>query len=117
MGKRVLLAWELGGGRGHLLILAWIADELRKRGFEPVFALQRLDGMEAIRSGVGDNECYLSPVWPGIIDRSAFHTPGHPITTGDLLGGVGLKSETAVEGVLRAWDALIAKIDPAVIVA
>jgi rhamnosyltransferase subunit B len=117
MSKRVLLAWELGGGRGHLLIIGWIAEELRKRGFEPVFALQRLDGIEPIRAFIGEDECHQSPVWPGLIDRSAFHTPGQPVTTGDLLGGLGLKSEAAVEGMLRAWDSLIAKIDPAVIVA
>ena len=117
MGKRILLAWELGGGRGHLLILGWIADALRQRGFEPVFALQRLDGIETIRSSIGTNEVFQAPVWPGLIDRSAYHAPGRSVTFGDVLGGLGLSSHAAFEGMLRAWDQLIARIAPAAVVA
>jgi UDP:flavonoid glycosyltransferase YjiC (YdhE family) len=117
MSKRVLLAWELGAGRGHLLILGWIADALRRRGYEPLFALQRLDGLETIRESVGRAEIYQAPVWPGLIDRSAFHTLGKAVSFGDVIGGLGLISPVAVEGMLRAWDGLIARLAPDAIVA
>jgi len=117
MPKRVLLAWELGAGRGHLLILGWIADALRVRGYEPIFALQRLDGVETIRESIGSAEIYQAPVWPGLLDPSAFHAPGKAVSFGDVIGGLGLSSPVAVEGMLRAWDRLIARIAPDAIVA
>jgi hypothetical protein len=74
MPQRVLLAWELGGGRGHVLILGWIAEVLRQRGFEPVFAVQRLDALDAIRTTMGRGEFYQAPVWLGTLDRRASAT-------------------------------------------
>jgi UDP:flavonoid glycosyltransferase YjiC (YdhE family) len=117
MSKRVLLAWELGAGRGHLLILGWIADALRQRGYEPLFALQRLDGIATINQAIGNAEVYQSPVWPGLLDRSAFQAPGKAVSFGDVIGGLGLTSPVAVEGMVRAWERLIARVAPDVIVA
>lgn len=37
---KVLLAWEIGGGQGHLHLLAAIGQKLKDCGMEPVFALQ-----------------------------------------------------------------------------
>jgi hypothetical protein len=37
---RILLAWEIGGGQGHLHLLAAIAQKLHNCGIETVFALQ-----------------------------------------------------------------------------
>lgn len=44
---RVLLAWEIGGGQGHLHLLAAIAQKLKDCGIELVFALQdsRIKGL------------------------------------------------------------------------
>jgi hypothetical protein len=38
-----LLAWELGGGSGHIRLLQQIARELEGIGLRPVFALKRPD--------------------------------------------------------------------------
>jgi hypothetical protein len=37
---KALLAWEIGGGQGHLHLLTAIAERLQFWGIEPVFALQ-----------------------------------------------------------------------------
>lgn len=37
---KALLAWEIGGGQGHLHLLCAIATKLNDYGIEPVFALQ-----------------------------------------------------------------------------
>jgi hypothetical protein len=37
---KALLAWEIGGGQGHLHLLSAIAQKLKDYGIEPVFALQ-----------------------------------------------------------------------------
>ncbi|MBW4671348.1 MAG: hypothetical protein KME60_28985 [Cyanomargarita calcarea GSE-NOS-MK-12-04C] len=37
---KALLAWEIGGGQGHLHLLSAIAHKLKDYGIEPVFALQ-----------------------------------------------------------------------------
>lgn len=44
---KALLAWEIGGGQGHLHLLATIGHKLVEYGIEPVFALKdaRIQGL------------------------------------------------------------------------
>jgi UDP:flavonoid glycosyltransferase YjiC (YdhE family) len=117
MPQRVLLAWELGGGRGHVLILGWIAEVLRQRGFEPVFAVQRLDALDAIRTTMGRGEFYQAPVWLGTLDRRASATHGASFTVGDVIADLGLRTPFIVEHMIESWDSLLARINPAAVVA
>jgi UDP:flavonoid glycosyltransferase YjiC (YdhE family) len=117
MSERVLLAWELGGGRGHGYILGWIAEALRARGYETVFAVQRLDVLGAMPSPAAPSDCFQAPIWPGLLDRTQFWSPDANATMGDALAGVGMQSAVAVTHMLCAWDRLISTLRPAVVVA
>jgi UDP-N-acetylglucosamine:LPS N-acetylglucosamine transferase len=117
MQRRILLAWELGGGSGHVLRLRWIAEALRQRGYDPVFAIQRLDMRENFGASVGESAFYQAPVWPALIDRSAYSTPRRAVTMADVLADFGMHKPAAVKSMIQAWDRLISLIDPAAVVA
>ena len=116
MKKRVLLAWELGAGRGHILIQSWIAEVLRRRGYEPILAVQRLDSLKAFGPDLAETAYFQAPVWPGLIDPKRYSLPGARVTHADSLAEVGMRSRTAVEYMIRAWEAQIGAIKPDVIV-
>jgi UDP:flavonoid glycosyltransferase YjiC (YdhE family) len=48
MGRRILIAWELGGNLGHLLPLLALARMLRSRGHRVLFALRDLTNAELL---------------------------------------------------------------------
>ena len=117
MSRKVLLAWELGGGRGHIRRLGWTADVLRKRGFEPVFAVRHLDALETIQTSIEDAATYQAPVWLGFLDHSIAATPGGRMTFADIIGDLGLRFPSVVASMVRAWDSLIAAVQPAAVIA
>ena len=117
MNKRVLLAWELGGGRGHTLIVGWVAEALKKRGFMPVVAVQQLESLESLPPGLNGIDCLQAPVWPGVLNPSPFWSPGRAVTLGDALAEFGLRSQSATRHVIGAWDRLLALVKPAAVIA
>lgn len=116
MNKRVLLAWELGAGRGHILIQSWIAETLRRRGYEPILAVQRLDTLNAFGPSLSETAYFQAPVWPGLIDPRKYWLPGDPVTRADLLAEKGMRDRTAIQYMIAAWEKLINEVNPDVIV-
>jgi rhamnosyltransferase subunit B len=117
VGKRVLLAWELGGGEGHLFRLRSIADFLSRWGLEPIFALQSLDGGPFAGESPDHRKVYQAPLWPGLTDHAANRLPGRGVSLSDNLGSVGMRSSKAVARMVDDWDRLIAVVKPHAIVA
>lgn len=117
MNKRILLAWELGGGRGHAYILSWIARALKERGYEPVLAVQQLNILESVRADIAGMGYLQAPIWPGLRDAAPYKAPGPTVTLGDIIADLGLSSPSATEQMVHAWDRLIAVVDPAVLIA
>jgi rhamnosyltransferase subunit B len=117
MSRKVLLAWELGGGRGHIRRLGWTADMLRTQGFDPVFAVRHLDILETIQNSVGDSAVLQAPVWLGFLDYSIAATPGDRMTFADIIGDLGFRFPSVVASMVRAWDSLIAAVQPAAVIA
>jgi rhamnosyltransferase subunit B len=114
MNRRVLLAWELGGGRGHTYILGWIARALRRRGFEPILAVQQLETLEAIGGLLDDGTALQAPVWPTLQSN---RPPAASVSLGDILADLGLRAPSAMRHVLNAWDRLLDLTKPAAVVA
>jgi hypothetical protein len=115
--KTILIGWELGANRGHVVKLGAIAARLRARGFEIVFAVQRPDALRAVRAEAEQSTIYQAPVWPGILSTAGFRPlPGH-ISYGDLVADMGMRDSGVIEYLIRAWDSLLALIKPAAIVA
>lgn len=112
---RVLLGWELGANRGHIVRLAEIARALIARGHDVHAALQTVDGVaEAFPEGV---TIWQGPVWPRLIVNAA-RTSGPPVATmGDILARLGLDSADAFAGLIRAWDSILGAVQPDVVLA
>jgi rhamnosyltransferase subunit B len=117
MNKRILLAWELGRGRGHAFIAGWIARALKQRGYEPTVALKQLDCVELISTLAPGTPCIQAPIWPTILTGAPIPAIDPPVTMGDTMGQVGLRSTSVVRQVIHAWDQLFALIEPAAVVA
>ena len=109
-GKTVLLAWELGEGLGHLPPLKAIALALKPLGVKPVFALRETQHAGPALREVGA-EIYVAPHWA--------KPSKPPFKTGsfaDILGANGHSTGEHAFGIIGAWDRLIDKVKPDLIV-
>ena len=107
---RVLFAWELGAGYGHLSRLLPIALALRERGHEPVFAVRDLMGAEALLTPHGI-AALQAPLWLG-----KFSNLPPAIHYAELLMRFGFLHPTALTGICRAWRHLVQLLQPALVV-
>jgi rhamnosyltransferase subunit B len=112
-GRLVLLGWELGANQGHIVRLTAIAEALRRRGVVPVLVAQRLD---IVAPGPWES-VWQAPVWPGLLRTAAGAKPGRSGTLGDILGELGLDRAETSRGIVTGWDALLAAVQPAAVVA
>ena len=100
--KRILLAWELGGGYGHVAIMRGVAQALRELGHECIFAVRELRPAEE----------YLPPEL-GIVVQA----PRSPIQArspvniqtsyASLLHNTGFDDPIDLAGRLRSWIELL----------
>jgi UDP:flavonoid glycosyltransferase YjiC (YdhE family) len=110
--KTVLLAWELGGGLGHIGPLLRLADGLAERGYRPVLAVRNLvepwHAWSAARYPV-----LQAPIWQprGTHDESSF-SAGYS----DILVIRGFDSPDNLLPMVQAWQALLDVVQPAFIV-
>lgn len=125
MRKRILLAWELGGGAGHLVILAQIAAALRKSGHTPIFALRRQNNLHLIAGAAEGCEIHAAPLWSEVFSRPR-EKPRRPASMANLLAAVGMHARAAVDAMLGRWqrlfdetrpDAIVADFSPACLIA
>lgn len=107
---RVLFAWELGAGYGHLSRLLPVALALRARGHEPVFAVRDLMGAEALLTPHGI-AALQAPLWLGKLSNlpPAIHYA-------ELLMRFGFLHPQALTGICRAWRHLVQLLGPALMV-
>lgn len=111
-GRTILFAWEFGGGFGHVNTLARVARALADRGHRPVFA----------------HRDYVT-AWPVIRDLPWPHLPAPhyftPTPLGksfvaasftDILGVNGYGSVETLLPIARAWESLIDRVRPDLIV-
>jgi hypothetical protein len=105
-----LIAWELGGGLGHLVQLAPLARGLARRG-HGVFAAVRHLGRagEVLGPGAG----LLAAPW-GVAPPGRYVRP--PLSYAQLLHNVGWFDERELRGLCAAWRSLFALVRPDVVV-
>lgn len=107
---KVLLAWELGGGQGHIHRLAAVARALTQYGIEPVFVWKEftLRGLEFPWRVVQAPTLIHHPL-PGIIDEPCLYS--------DILWMFGFGEPQILKLYVEAWQRIIAEIKPDCIVA
>ncbi len=114
--KRILFAWELGSGLGHVNRLCTIANALAQAGAEPVF----ITADHAATAKVAARILPAAPVipnerWLATRDRNPTATPTHTIA--DILWLLGGDSPERMAARLAFWRQQIAQWKPSLIVA
>lgn len=100
--RRVLLAWELGSGFGHLMPLRAIAQHLRDSGHRCHFALRELAGAEQLGlHGLGP--VYAAPLAVGRIINPVKVQASYA----SLLHNCGFDHPDHLASRLRAWRQLL----------
>lgn len=112
--RTALLTWEFGGGRGHIVKLAYAAQALAAIGVRSSAALCRLTHQGEIAPFVDAIEPAPSPTE----DRSFRMARGSPAvaTYGEWLGDLGFAELNRIRPHLSAWRDLIARHGPDVVI-
>lgn len=107
------MAWEIGGGLGHVVPLLVLARRFRSRGHEPVFALKNIIEPSFLFEGE-DFAVLQAPVWPE--DQYRGRVP--PTRDfADILAFHGLADPVRTLAMVKAWRGLVDAVRPDAIVA
>ena len=107
---RILIAWELGNGYGHIARVLPLAVELQRRGHEPALVLREVTRAETLvtRHGL---RVLQAPVYP---DRVKGLPAGASFA--ELLMHAGYLDPQGLAGLARAWRELFALLRPQLLV-
>ncbi len=112
-GRPVLLAWELGGGMGHVQRLLCVARELARHGHAPVLALKNVvESWPLLRDT--PFPVLQAPFW-----HPRPWTGARPFVAASYADILAIRGYTAVEDLLpmvQAWQALLDQVWPRLIV-
>jgi len=109
--KTVLLAWELGGGLGHIGRLQAIAKVLTTKGYQPVFVIRNLNEANALLNNTAWR-IYQAPVFMKHT-RRGFAAASHA----DLLMNNGFAKAAELLPQVSAWQTFIETFNPSLIIA
>lgn len=103
---RIVYAWELGAGYGHLAAFLPLAKALRAAGHEVIFVIKELTHAETLLGPEGF--AYLqAPLWQLQLERLT-----HPINYAEILFKVGYLSQPGVTGLVKAWRKQLDLLQP-----
>jgi len=112
---RILLGWELGANRGHVVRLLHIADRMSEDGHEVALALQNISFLPTDR--LGAFTLFQAPLWPRLLTNNTA-LPGRPATSmGDILHRVGLDNPASLPSLVAGWLAIFGAFRPELVVA
>lgn len=112
---RFLLAWELGGGLGHLVPLAQVGAPLAAQGHELHFVLRDLSGARAALGALADAphvHLWQAPLWQAVLQAQQ-----PPASYGELLFHAGYLDAARLLGLVRGWQSLLDAIAPDLLLA
>lgn len=107
---RILLAWELGGGLGHIVPLARMGKALARAGHDCAYVLRDLARAHALLD-VRTSCLYQAPLF---LPEHRTGTVAH--TFADILGNIGYRRPGALTGLLSAWRRIYADFRPDLVV-
>ena len=109
---KVLYAWELGADYGHVNCFLPFAERLRARGHQVVLAVKDLSRIQAL-SGAGDFDIVQAPVWLPVVTG----LPEPQMCYADILHRFGYLDYNGLLGMVKAWRALYALVEPQLLIA
>jgi UDP:flavonoid glycosyltransferase YjiC (YdhE family) len=108
--SRILCAWELGGGTGHLHILGPVGQALRARGHDVTYVLRDL--VTASRfSAFSDAQLLQAPI------NSRVSRLPPSINYAELLNRVGYLDVDVLSALIEAWRGLLRLVGPDLVLA
>ncbi len=110
--SRILLAWELGAGFGHLGPFLGLAPELLKRGHEIHIAAREIAGA---CKAVGDLPVAVHQAPLCLNTYGGLQEP--PLNYAEILMRYGYLDPTMLKAMLEAWGALIRSVGADVVIA
>ena len=109
---RILLAWELGDGFGHVSRMLTIAEELRDRGHDCVFVVRNLEVVAARVQAAGFD---VLPA-PTQVIRYAASNGRPPTSVGDILAFIGFAEVERLRPFIKIWTSLVSRLAPDVVI-
>lgn len=109
--SRILVAWELGGNYGHLARCLPIAEGLRQRGHDVVFAVRDTRTAAELLGPVGFP--FLQVPLPAT--KTRLSRP--PANYAEILLGEGYADPLGLQGMVRAWQAILQLSRPDIVLA
>jgi hypothetical protein len=110
--KRAFLAWEIGGGRGHVVHLAAVAASLKRRGYSNTAALVHLDHAAELAP-----YCEQIEQAPRLPYRAPIDDDPASSYYGDWLGSHHFDDPAVVRGAIQRWRALLTGVRPDIVIA
>ena len=104
--SRIVYAWELGAGYGHIAAFLPLAKALRAAGHEVIFVIKELTHAETLLGQQGF-DYVQAPLWQLQLDALT-----HPINYAEILFKVGYLSKPGVAGLVKAWRKQFALLQP-----
>jgi hypothetical protein len=101
--NRILFAWELGAGVGHLSAFRQVAEALLGRGHELTLAVRDLAGAAAVFEGMP-----VRIVPAPACSRSYGGLADPPLNYAEILMRYGYLDAAMLKGLLRGWEGLLA---------
>lgn len=108
----VLLGWELGANRGHVLRLYLMGKALREAGHRVTFAIQRIDGLSEAEAG--GSPVWQAPLTPRLLISGAM-VGGVTVGMADILGRLGFDDRAIVATMINGWHHMLAAIRPDIV--
>jgi hypothetical protein len=106
--KRILFAWEMGGGLGHIATLTRLAEHWADKGIDLVLAIQDVSRAEGVIKN--RNIKYVqAPLWLRV-NRSS--KSEQSVSYAQLLGKLGYRDRNGLKGLVKAWSSLYDLIEP-----
>jgi hypothetical protein len=112
--KTVLLAWELGGGMGHVMTLRRLARSLRPLHVRIVAAVKNVETARLLSfEGI---EIIQAPAWPSASMSVRQIAGTSSASMGDILATAGLRDADGLQRLFGAWDNLLLRVKPDLVV-
>ena len=108
---RIIFAWELGGGLGHLIPFSILGQALKQQGHDCCFILRDLSNAE-LTLGKLDRPCLQAPIF-----LPKHQEPPTPATYPQMLTAIGYENPNHLLGHAKAWRNLFDTIQADILVA